>query len=93
MSARLWRHQGVLALVAGVLLIVASLLVGWASEVAGEPPAAVLALEAVDAADTGAVRRLTWAVSAAGAATATALVFALVHVTRVLSLTFKGEGE
>ena len=85
MTARLWRHQGVLAVVAGVLLIIALLLVGWAGDLADQGPSRGV--------DGDAVRRLTWAVSAAGAATATALVFALVHVSRVLSLTFKGEGE
>ena len=92
MTQRLWRHQGVLALIGATLLVIATALVASSAEHT-EPIRWLADGRPTYAVDVAAVRRLTWAVSAAGVATATALVFALVHVMRVLSLTFKGEGE
>lgn len=88
MSAH-WRRQGVLVLIAGLLFSLAWSLVGATADHA-EPVRWLADGTPTYAYDAAAVRRLTWALAAAGVATAAALAVALVHVTRVLMM-FKGE--
>lgn len=88
MSAH-WRRQGVLVLIAGLLFSLAWSLVGATADHT-EPVRWLADGTPTYAHDATAVRRLTWALAAAGVATAAVLGVALVHVTRVLMM-FKGE--
>lgn len=89
MSARLWRNQGVLALTAGILFVLSWALVAATVE-HSEPIRWLADGTPTHTFDTATLRRLTWAVGAAGVATAGLLAMAIVHVARVFML-FKGE--
>ena len=90
MTARLWRHQAVLVLVAGALFVLAWALLGATVE-KSEPIRWLGDGTPTYIFDTTGLRRLTWAVAAAGLATAGVLAISVVHVTRVLTMLFRGE--
>lgn len=89
MSA-LWRRQALLVIGAGMLFALAWALLGITVERA-EPARWQPDGTPTHAVDVAALERLTWATGAAGIAAAALLVLSIVHVTRVLSLTFRGD--
>lgn len=88
--ARLWRRQAVLVLGAGALFALAWTLLGLTVEQA-QPARWLPDGTPANAVDVAALRRLTWAVGAAGVAAAGLLVLALVHASRLLTLTLRGD--
>ena len=84
MMVGLWRRQAALVVVGGALFALSWALLGAVEQT--EPVRWLADGTPTHAFDAAALRRLTWAVGAAGVAAAALLAIAVWHVARVLML-------